>query len=874
MNKFVLGAVAGFGFLGLQAVANTVTWKADGAEGWVDNSSWQNKDNFVEGAAPVAGDTVVIPADKTVTVSDASAEFVSSLARIQPSAESSHVVITLDGTAPITFNCGMGYPTSEGSEAIRKRGRFVKRGKGEMILGLSSSFANYSSFVVEAGTLRLPPKGYYYHDLSVSNNATLYACSDGTLYSDHLFLDGHLKNTASRQFRVQGKDVWSVVSETGTVEENVQLYINGRLRILSTNNTTAARTCAYYGGIIEVMSFGIRQKASSVGKCSEFGAAEGNASGCGTFRYLGTGETVNHNQYLGYPREGSLTIDAGAVGGLEFNSSSQWEGAAKASGDSGCYILTGDGPKTNVIDGSVARMTTDLLRGFIKRGKGIWRFAWSATSAREGLATVAAEEGTLQYDALYEAGEKSALGLGITNFVSGYFGAYDQEKRVPYSLVLGDPKGMSVPTFEYTGSSKGAWNTTRTIALCGDAVLSNASADPDGKPLPLRLGNFSNIVDRTATLILSGDASEAENQIANVRDGANGKTAVVKVGTGTWAFTGTNNTFTGGLTVSNGLVRVLAPDSKYTWYRWFMKETQGRVSESKTYLLGFYDADWNRVHDELKLCKDYAAIRPGEVAHQKRFANEARPHYGATANRDLDKLFSSTTTDSTCLDFLEYGSTGNGRGPILLEDEESWIRCLIRLDPVCNEASSYDVATYYFNTQSPGKWSVEGSVNGIDWDVLHEVDACPFTSSTQWAFGRTAKATAATASVHTNGQSIVGHGLTTARVIPSGCPVSVAPGATLEAVGTVEVDTMRLDPSGNGTFKGLSYANEGTIVMDAETRGVVSFPCTLINADGTAAAPDLSQWTFESGGRIRNGSLKATADGIEFNPSGLMILVR
>lgn len=854
------------------AAANTVTWKADGAAGWIDNSSWQTPGNFVEGVAPKSGDTVVIPENKTVTVSDASAEFVSSLARIQPEAESSHVIITLDGADPVTFNCGMGYPTSESSEAIRKRGRFVKRGTGEMILGLSSSFANYSSFVVEAGTLRLPPKGYYYHDLSVSNNATLYACSDGTLYCDHLFLDGHLKNTVSRQFRVQAKDVWSVVSETGTVEENVQLYINGNLRILSTNNTTAARTCAYYGGVIEVMSFGVRQKASSVGKCSEFGSAEGNASGCGTFRYIGTGETVNHNQYLGYPREGSLTIDAGAVGGLEFSSSSQWEGSAKEFGDSGCYILTGDGPRTNVLDGSVAG--TSLLRGFIKRGKGAWRFAWSATSAREGLATVAAEEGTLQYDALYEAGEKSALGLGITNFVSGYFGAYDPEKRVPYSLVLGDPKGVSVPTFEYTGSSKGAWNTTRTIALCGDAVLSNASADPDGKPLPLRLGNFSNIVDRTATLILSGEASEAENQIANVRDGANGKTAVVKVGTGTWTLTGTNNAFTGGLTVSNGLVRVVAPDSKYTWYRWFMKETQGRVSESKTYLLGFYDADWNRVHGELKLCEDYAAIRPGEVAHQKRFANEARPHYGATANRDLDKLFSAATTDSTCLDFLEYGADGNGRGPILLEDEGSWIRCLVRLDPDCNEASSYDVATYYYNVQSPGKWSVEGSVNGIDWDLLHEVDACPFRDSTQWAFGRTARASAATASVHTNGQAIVGHGLTTARVIPAGCPVSVAPGATLEAVGTVEVDALKLDPSGNGTFKGLDYADEGTVVVDAATRGSVSFPCTVINADGTAATPDLSQWTFESGGRVRNGSLKATADGIEFNPSGLMILVR
>ncbi len=38
------------------AVANTVTWKADGAEGWVDNSNWQNPDNFVEGIAPVAGE--------------------------------------------------------------------------------------------------------------------------------------------------------------------------------------------------------------------------------------------------------------------------------------------------------------------------------------------------------------------------------------------------------------------------------------------------------------------------------------------------------------------------------------------------------------------------------------------------------------------------------------------------------------------------------------------------------------------------------------------------------------------------------------------------------------------------------------------------
>ena len=83
MNKLMFGSVV-FAAFALGAHAGTVTWKADGAEGLVDNSSWQEAANFVGGVAPVAGDIVVIPADKTVTIDDDSAAFVSTLSRIQP----------------------------------------------------------------------------------------------------------------------------------------------------------------------------------------------------------------------------------------------------------------------------------------------------------------------------------------------------------------------------------------------------------------------------------------------------------------------------------------------------------------------------------------------------------------------------------------------------------------------------------------------------------------------------------------------------------------------------------------------------------------------------------------------------------------------
>ena len=842
--------------------------------GAVNDWNWNEAGNFSLGK-PSASSVVEIPdpcSVRLLATDDDSLAVVNSLSQIRPTGEGSKLYVVTDSSHNATISCS--FKSGEDTKDVRY-GELIKQGEGTLTLEKTSDLSAYkSTFTVQQGVLRLPPTGRdgYQHSfsrLTVNQGATLFTVGNrGYTAVYELLGKGMVTNDFTKEcyLQINGGTVDNPVKVEAQIGGNVRLYTGGVVYILSEANTMESSTTVRRFGANETSILGLATIGNSgaVGSPGKYQDLYYSEYG-GKYLYLGHGEDTSKGINLGINGIylGVCEFDGGPYGGLNFNytriRSTYRNGNLVLSGTNASYCTIGCPVNVYQLSG------TNSFVNFTKRGSGAWRFTHSTD--RFGIGNVSVEEGAFQYASLYETGDPCSLGVGVTNWPSGYYGLTDPAKLVDYSIALGDPNGETVPAFEYVGDAKGAWNTTRIIAMRGDARLLNSSSDGSG-PLPLRLSNFSNIVSRTTKVILEGDDLSAENQVAGLVDGADGKVAVVKTGTGTWNLSGTNNTFTGGIVVSNGTLRVLAHDGKYTWFRWTVKRVRGGGGETACYILGIYDSDNNRMNGGLSLCSDYAAIKAGQVAHQKRMAN----YYGR-GTRDLDKLFDSSARSGTNFNFLEYTATGSARGPLSPDDEGSWIRCLIRLDPDCNEAATYDIAIAGLGNTTPDIWSFEGSVNGVEWDPLHEVAACPAKSAWQWAFGQSS-AEASAAETHAGGQAIAGHGLTVARTIPRGCPVAVAPGGVLEAVGTVEVDALSLDAAGNGTFKGVTFAAEGTVFADSLASGSVLFPCTIRDSSGAAMQPDLSEWTLSVGGKVQKGSLRSTSAGIVYSPKGMVIICR
>lgn len=891
MIRKICASAAAMTLFGFSAAADTLTWKADGAEGWVDNSSWQNKDNFVEGAAPKSGDTVVIPENKTVTVSDDSAEFVSSLARIQPSAESSVIVFTL--TAESTTNaCCLGYPVASSDSSQYAYGRFVKRGTGELVLtGGSSANANNTSFIVEEGTLRLPSSSLNFCDLSVSNNATLYLPSGGTIGCRNCFVRGNLENTVSKQFRPHNKKVWSVIYETAHIGANVQFYPNGYVRVLTLDNCSTGRTCPYQGGWMEVMSFGKRSYASSVGKCSEFGSAEGNANGCATFTYLGTGEDVDHNPWLGYPAEGALTLDAGATGGLNFKPNCSWGGSTTSSSPTGsisCYILTGSNTTVCTAGGNMNGTTP--IRNVVKRGTGTWKFPYApfksgtdgsyvpggTSYTRKGMGTVSVEEGTLQFDNLLDAGVECSLGSGTNRYERGWTGNPTKalEHVCDYSFAFGSDSAIPA-VFESVGGY-GVFCHGRRSAIFGDITLRNSATNAAGAPLPFRMDDFRAATAKPCTITLDGTGPDDE--IVDVSDAGKGPLSIVKTGTGRWTVAGTN-VISGTVRSAAGKLTVKAPDAPYTWFRWSVTETWSKAACIAE--LGIYDADGNRLNTGMASIEYPFAERrdsPAELEPETYcFWDAGRlQESGGAPTSPSYKILSLFDDNVRRLDITN--KDGSKADP---DTPSTWMRIAFRLPEGSKPAAAYDmVAGIVGETERlPKAWMLEGSNDGYTWTKLHEhsltneeMDLYAKTSWLWMADPASGKAfSSGKAATHTGGWPIAG-APTNACETTLGA-VGASNGATLEGAGSVTANGLAVDASAvGGTVTNIAFAASGTLT-------VTNFPASakqvvLPGVYSGESAANIADWTLTVDG-VRKNYLVSVEDGeITITKPGLTILVR
>lgn len=870
--RFSLLAVC---FASANLFAQTVTWKDDQAPGWVDNSSWQLAANFVEGVAPVAGDTVVIPPGKTVTVDDASITFVKTLGRVSAADVSSSVIFTLNGAVPVTNDCCLGVVTTSSKTNATDVGRYVKRGSGEMVLSAVGVFDNYARFIVEEGSLRLPPgidpsnpdANRYYHELSVSNDATLHMCygnpknTSGSNFTctRYLYLAGTLSNPCpGRNLRVYGADRVSIVYPEAKFVNTVEFRSEGLVDIRKTNLTGAHRFGVYFGGCLGVTALGGAAAASSIGSGSAFTFNEAKGGVIGTLRFLGANDGSGKNIAVAASGgvKGHAIIDAGPVGGLSLWSTGVWQSDTGNSVAS--FVFTGSNTVSSSI-GTAFATSGNRYYSITKRGSGRWNIGRIYTNE---FGNVTVEEGVLGVKTLYDRGEPCSLGTGLVNFPASFYGtSTNPTDRVDYSLVLGSATDHSA-VFEYYGD-KSVLSAGRLTAVAGDATLRNATEHA------FRIQGFRSIAAKPATLTLDG-TYEMTNGLANVSDTGAGALSIVKKGAGIWTLSGTN-AIRGAVIAKEGTFVVQGNDVPYDWFKFVGKKNYGNYaaaseigrfailnSSGQNLATTLYNGYSKRVYER-------ADLVPGACCL-----------WGRTG-------YSSSGTYSTLECMFYYYSTGRDYRAAIIhtvngvstapdpEKPETWIEFALRVKAGSAAAASYDFTTgrndeknEHFTT-----WDLYGSNDGLNWDLLDSKTDYPFKQADMTWY--------ATSNTYANalhkGWPIAGK--PTAPVQTVGA-VGAEDGALLEAKGTVIANGIRADVQATGgTVKGFTFAESGVVeVSNLGSNREIELPLTISDAEGLS---NVANWQVCVDGRLRKGfraSVDEQTGKVSIAADGLLLLVR
>ena len=878
--KFHEKIAAVVAFVGILPVSAAETYT------WIPGSTdWASEDSYVEDGKPGQGDIVLIPSGQVATnkvVADdaaslASFEAFSKLHSVKLESNASKLVLDIGAGLLLTNNCRIT------CNAGYNYGLIEKRGGGELELGVGSDSNCYRCNVTVAeGILTLPQSmtmtasAIYLGRVVVSNGATLVTAVDkakesgtgkGATMIESISGGGDITNRCTAGRRL-GFNVASKASTfSGRICPRVLLwpasYEGVSVNLTGTESTTYEYVFLSYGATLGAAKFGLKGQPSSIGKYGNLFWRSGGTGG--TFKYLGEGEDTTDKNFYVWSRGNSPVCIDGGNGGLTMTGTISWNEDQKA--DSyGLQRLTlsGDGPLTNVFAGTMPTwtyQTTNYCFHITKKGAGIWRFA-DKSQTHSGAWTV--ENGTLQFESLKQRGVACSLGTS-KNCLESYTGLIDENKRVPWAFALG---GATTPaTLEYVGADR-VFCTTRPILLKGKGGTLKNSSDKQ-----LVFGGVSSAPGESVALTLAGDTA-ATNEIWNVTDG-DGTTSLVKDGSGTWALCGTNN-FSGSVTVKNGtLVVKNLSEFNYDWFRWTIKARNGTDSKNhdvRAAELGIYDASGNRMNGGLTTYAGYGTKPVGSLPVG--MAGYGHPSMSSDQNssRPLAALFDDGTPIASGKDtWTQMGYSGMAE--IAENAESTWISVVMHLADNSARVKTFDAAQGNFsNYYAYKKFSMEGSLDGIHWDVLtNTVDAT--VGANYWSFSDK-KYTAGTAATHTGGCPIAGGPEGTANALEgAGSSFSVAADAHLVAQGAATIPGLVVDADGAGTVEGFAFAESGTLVVNNLPRKGGALPGTYVNCTGLE---NVANWTLSNGdsGRVLSSWSISVKDGvITLIPPGAVLIV-
>ena len=174
---------------------------------------------------------------------------------------------------------------------------------------------------------------------------------------------------------------------------------------------------------------------------------------------------------------------------------------------------------------------------------------------------------------------------------------------------------------------------------------------------------------------------------------------------------------------------------------------------------------------------------------------------------------------------------------------------------------------------TPCTWTMEGSVDGAEWTVLDEVfrsyrtnDVDNVQSSYRWNSNNESISSAP------DPRPISGRSAVAAVDLPN-ATVSVAPGATLEAVGAVVIDKLAVDAgAGVGSLSGVAFAETGTVDITnlSDDEAVVA-----ADFSGAEGYENLANWTVRINGvATHRYKLRVTDSSIRLERNGFSLIIR
>ena len=174
-------------------------------------------------------------------------------------------------------------------------------------------------------------------------------------------------------------------------------------------------------------------------------------------------------------------------------------------------------------------------------------------------------------------------------------------------------------------------------------------------------------------------------------------------------------------------------------------------------------------------------------------------------------------------------------------------------------------------------YTLEGSVDGLNWDVLSDHDTFKEPDGRYaWRFSKEECAVGSGSKPHSGGEAIRGVPLQTYSTLSSVKSVSVAAGASLVADGDpISLPagvTLAVYAGGNGKLEGFVLPTTGTVdVLDWD--GESGF--ASLDFSGTTGWSNIDGWTVTVGGTATSRlKVKASANGLSLVKTGMTIVIR
>ncbi|MBO5940555.1 MAG: autotransporter-associated beta strand repeat-containing protein [Kiritimatiellae bacterium] len=859
-------------------------------------SNWAVEGSYELPFVPSTGDVVVVQEESTnyLYSTDAqSVEIVTNLGAVILKGLGNSSTLIVDVPEGMTNHLHCPVFGSISTSPSWKNGELVKTGSGWldlMSIGNMSPGVGMDYFTgirVKDGTLRLPQncngggagneKYCQIGFLVIEDSATFIPakCPEstgyGTTYIKGLSGGGTLLGHADKAY-------WFIVKDTtpyGAFSGKVENYILPRIENGGTLELTGVQSTGFKvsgfrinDGTLKVGKFGNKNEASSLGGTTTF---QIDLKG-GRIVYLGEGEKSNRDFQI-YATDKPFYLDGGAHGGLVLVGSIA--NHVDSTGDPHMMrkmVFTGSNEVPCVYAGAIK--STYLSLGdinyalyMVKEGSGTWRFA--DNPGRENANGFAVREGTLQFESLLEAGLICSLGTS-TNLTDGYLGRYDANRAKPYAFDLGGSAASGAAneaTFEYVGAT-GVVCTTRPIVLSGNAKIKNDTAHA------FRFKGVSGIGNNVKILSLAGSNS-GQNEISCISDGIDGGcVGVRKTGSGTWRISG-DMTFSGGISVDGGKLVVVNPaTNSYSWFRWTIKNVNSESGE-KIYCeeFGLFDKHNMRQNVGLSVRELVADIAPGEASTEFPVSKYTFLVTGGTSsypgNGTIDCMFNHKR---------DYGmvvkhSSFNG-------DRKNWFSVTMRLTNGAPEIASFDFCYPYANTSGsaihcPKVFTLEGSLNGLDWDSLYMTDsACSaYPNVFRWQSAGD-EFLNNSSYCHPGGYPIRGYALRDFDVLKNIGTVSVSGGGILEIEGRkIEIKSIAVDATSEpGTIRNAKFPKEGgELNVSALKEGASAMPLQFVDCDGVE---NIAKWSLLLDGKSTTKKIVFKNGIVHVVPAGMMVLLR